>query len=147
MATLTFKNCEKLNEIKGKVFLNKDYCCRKACIKNYEEEERKINLEQFCNWGDGESNKQNVLLYETIERYFVNRRHQRNGKGFWVFVIDGVCRRQFQRNVRNVVFSSESRIVTEGMVLTLATNPNNLSELFDNLSYRKCAGDAKHPHK
>lgn len=65
--------------IPAKVFQNEDCQCRKDCLKNLNETERKRIFEMFWNLGD--FNKQNILLYEATGRSVVKRRRQRNGKG------------------------------------------------------------------
>jgi len=67
------------NIVPGKIFQNKDCRCRNACTKNYDEEERKNIFEKF--WGLGDFNKQNVLLYEAVERKIVKRKRPTNGNG------------------------------------------------------------------
>lgn len=67
------------NIVHEKFFENKDCGCRNSCTKNYNEEERKNIFEKFRGLAD--FNKQNVLLYEAVERKIVKRRRATNGKG------------------------------------------------------------------
>ncbi|CAH1114782.1 unnamed protein product [Psylliodes chrysocephalus] len=96
--------------IPAKVFQNEDCQCRKDCLKNLNETERKRIFEMFWNLGD--FNKQNILLYEATGRSVVKRGGQRNGKGscrnesftYWLNYKTGkvaVCKNFFFRYFSN----------------------------------------------
>ncbi|KAI4494087.1 hypothetical protein M0802_009241 [Mischocyttarus mexicanus] len=120
----TSKMCERLNGIQEKrysiqtrnivlfkVFQNKYYRCRKAWVKNYEEEERKNIFDKF--WYLRDFSKQNVLIYEAIEHKTVKRRRQTKRLNWATLLITKYCLNAIYKAASFGIFNFDDFDLTE----------------------------------